>query len=79
MVELAFAPSLDVRLRVLKKHAAAEGFDIDEISEKFLDMLLDSPGFSAYLAKMNDPETGEPLITRKTKKDRTKNIAQLLS
>ena len=65
---LAFGPSRETRLRLLKKYATAEGFVLDPITEELLNGMTDQQAFAAALAKVKDPATGEPLIVRKTKR-----------
>ena len=74
---LAFGPSRETRLRLLKKYAAAEGFVLDSTTEELLNEMADQQAFAAQLAKVKDPETGEPLITRKTKRAPNSGIGGL--
>ena len=66
---LVFNPTRDTRLRLLKKYAVAEGFPLDQTLEGLLDQMADHQTFTAKLAKMIDPETGEPVVVRKTKRN----------
>ena len=74
---LAFSPSREARLRLLKKYAGAESFVLDSTTEELLNEMADQQAFAAQLAKVKDPETGEPLIVRKTKRAPNSGIESL--
>ena len=77
IVTLIFDPNREVKMRVLKRYAENEGFNLDATTEGLLDLQFDQGAFATALSKMKDPETAQPLVTRKTKKNRSATMKTL--
>ena len=77
IITLIFDPNREAKMRVLKRYAVIEGYNIDATTEGLLDLQTDQGTFSTVLSKTKDPATDQALVVRKTKKNRSGKLKNL--
>jgi len=79
IIKLILCPTEDLQRKVLNQAFTEAGYVLDEGAEAALGLLLNVVQFGDYLAKSNNPKTGEPYITKAKKGGKKKTFDALLS